>query len=73
MRPRCQFDHYATIPELQEFVAVFTEARRIEHRGRTGDGQWILTNLIGGDLVLESIGVTVSLDTVYADLERIEP
>lgn len=33
----------------------------------------ILTSVIGGDLVLESIGVTVRLDAVYADLERIEP
>lgn len=68
-----KFDHYATIPELQEFGVVFTDARRIEHRKRTADDQWILTNVIGGDLVLESIGVTVSLDAVYADLERVEP
>ncbi|MDQ3036630.1 MAG: Uma2 family endonuclease [Myxococcota bacterium] len=67
------FDHYATISELQEFVAVFTESRRIEHRKRTADDQWILKNVIGGDLVLESVGVTLSLDAVYADLDRVEP
>lgn len=68
-----KFDHYATIPELQEFIAVFTESRRVEHCKRTGDGQWILTNLIGGELLLESIGATLRLDDVYAELERIEP
>jgi len=68
-----KFDHYATIPELQEFLAVFTETRRIEHRKRTGDGQWLSTNVLGGEVLLESLGVALELDDAYADLERVEP
>ncbi len=68
-----KFDHYATIPELREFVAVFTETKRVEHRKRTSDGQWLLTHLLGGELMLESCGVTLALDDIYADLERVEP
>lgn len=68
-----KFDHYATIPELQEFVAVFTDTPRIEHRRRTPDGRWVLTHLLGGELVLESCGVTLRFEDVYADLERVEP
>jgi Uma2 family endonuclease len=68
-----KFDHYSTIPELREFVAVFTESKRVEHRRRTSDGQWLLTHLLGGALTLESCGVAISLDDIYADLERVEP
>ena len=68
-----KFDHYATIPELQELVAVFTDTPRIEHRRRTPDGRWVLTHLLGGELALDSCGVTLRFDDVYADLERVEP
>ncbi len=68
-----KFDHYATIPDLAELVVIFTDTRRVEHRKRAGDGQWLITHLVGGEVRLERLGITLPLDAVYADLERVEP
>ena len=67
-----KFDHYATIPELRELLVVFTDTRRVEHRERAGDGRWMVTHLVGGQLRLESIDVSLSFEEIYADLERVE-
>ncbi|MEM9457440.1 MAG: Uma2 family endonuclease [Myxococcota bacterium] len=67
-----KFDHYATIPELREMLVVFTETPRVEHRERSGDGRWIVTHLVGGEVGLSSIGVTLSIEEIYSDLERVE-
>lgn len=68
-----KFDHYATIPELAEFVAVFVAERRVERRTRAGDGQWLVTHLVGGTVPLEAAGTSLTFDEIYADLERVEP
>lgn len=68
-----KFDHYATIPELREYVVVFSDKRRVEHRKRVGDAQWLTTDFIGGEVPLESAGISLTLDELYADLERVEP
>lgn len=68
-----KFDHYATIPELREQLVVFVDPPRVEHRERAGDGRWIVTHLVGGDVRLECIDVSLSFEQVYADLERVEP
>jgi Uma2 family endonuclease len=68
-----KFDHYKTIPELREYVVVFAEERRVEHRKRVGQAQWLTTDLIAGEIALESAGIALSLDEIYADLERVEP
>lgn len=68
-----KFDHYATIPELRELLVVFTDTKRVEHRERAGDGRWIVTHLVGGEVRLDSIDVSLGFDEIYADLERVEP
>lgn len=65
-------DHYATIDELKDYVIVFPDARRIDHRKRIGPDQWQLTNVVGGEITLASIGAALTLDEIYADLERVE-
>ena len=67
-----KFDHYATIPEHREMLVVFTEMPRVEHRERAGDGRWIITHLVGGDVELSSIGVTLNIEEIYSNLERVE-
>jgi len=68
-----KFDHYASIPELREMLVVFTETPRVEHRERAGDGRWIVTHLVGGEVRLESIDVSLSIDEIYARLDRVDP
>lgn len=68
-----RFDHDRTIPELRDYVLVFPDERRIEHRKRVGPEQWLMSYVIGGgELVLEGCGATLTLDEIYADLERAE-
>jgi len=69
-----KFDHYRTIPELRDYVLVFPEERRIEHRKRVGSEQWLMSYVIGaGEVNLEGCGISLSLDEIYADLERADP
>ena len=69
-----KFDHYRTIPELSDYVLVFPEERRIEHRKRVGSDQWLMSYVIGaGEVNLEGCGISLSLDEIYADLERADP
>lgn len=66
-----KFDHYRTIPELRDYVLVFPDERRVEHRKRVGPDQWLMSYVIGGgEVVLEGCGAALSLDEIYADLER---
>ena len=69
-----KFDHYKSIPELTEYLVVFTDERRVEHRRRVSEAQWLTTDVIGGSVQLDSIGgVSITLEEIYADLDRIEP
>lgn len=68
-----KFDHYRTIPELREYVVVFQDTRRVEHRKRINDAQWLVTDHIGGEIALEVAGITLTLDEIYENLERVEP
>ncbi len=66
-----KFDHYSSLADLREMLIVFTDVRRVEHRERSQDGKWIVSDVVGGELKLESIGVALELDTIYADLDRV--
>lgn len=68
-----KFDHYKTIAELREYLAVFSDRRRVQHMKRVGADQWLVTDLIGGDVPIESAGIVLTLDEIYLDLERVEP
>jgi Uma2 family endonuclease len=68
-----KFDHYKTIPELTEYLVVFSDVKRVEHRKRVSDTQWLITDYIGGDVPLEGASITLSIDEIYENLERVEP
>lgn len=68
-----KFDHYTTIPEFREYLVVSSEEQRIDHWKRTAENQWLVTRITSGAIQLESIDVTLTLDEVYADLDRVEP
>jgi Uma2 family endonuclease len=67
-RGRKKFDYFAT-PSVQQYAIIEQDARRVDLYTRTGSC-WI-DEIVQGDTVLKlsSIGVEVSLDTIYEDTE----
>ncbi len=61
-----KFQHYRTIPSLQEYILIAQDSVRIEHYARQGD-QWILTDAksIDSVLTLPSIDCMLALSDVY--------
>ena len=57
--------HYQTIPSLREFLLVAQDERLIEVYRRTASG-WICEIIREGELLLESVGITLSVDEIYA-------
>jgi Uma2 family endonuclease len=58
--------HYRRIPSLRDYLLVSQHERRIEHYRRNEDGTWTIRDVCaGGDVKLESIGCSISVDAVY--------
>ncbi len=66
-----KFEHYRRLPSLAEYVLVSQETRQVEVRRRVENG-WLLLIFTEGDVVLESLDLTISLDEIY-DLEGVRP
>ena len=59
---------YRQVASVQDIVLVSCDSRRVEHWHRQGEG-WRVTDLIGdAELRLESIGVTLPLESLYRSL-----
>jgi Uma2 family endonuclease len=67
-RGRKKFDYFAT-PSIQQYPIIEQDARRVDLYTRT-DSSWT-DEIVEGDAVLKltSIGVDITLDTVYEDTE----
>jgi Uma2 family endonuclease len=67
-RGRKKFDYFATA-SIRQYAIIEQDARRVDLYTRSGD-RWT-DEIIDGDAVLRlsSIGVEMSLDTVYEDTE----
>jgi Uma2 family endonuclease len=67
-RGRKKFDYFAT-PSIRQYALIEQDERRIDLYTRTG-ASWI-DEVIEGEAVvnLSSIGVEISLDTIYEDTE----
>lgn len=64
---REKFLAYQTLPSLQEYVLVATDARRVEVYRRT-DG-WMPEYATEGGIRLDCLDATVAVDAIYADVE----
>ena len=67
-RGRKKFDYFAT-RSIQQYAIIEQDARRVDLYTRSGD-RWT-DEIVEGDatLTLSSIGVEISLDTIYEDTE----
>jgi len=62
-----KFKHYRMLTSLEEYVLVNTESKLIEVFRKSAEG-WVLTDAKEGEeLVLRSLGVTLSVDAIYFD------
>jgi len=66
-----KFQHYRTLPSLQEYLTVAQDTVHIEQWTRQQDGRWLLTesNDPAAELALESIGVRIGISTFYEKVE----
>jgi Uma2 family endonuclease len=62
-----KFEHYATIPSLVTYLLIATDRPRIELRERRED-VWTLRTFGPGEDVPLSIGCTLAVDDVYANV-----
>ncbi|MBZ0279322.1 MAG: Uma2 family endonuclease [Anaerolineae bacterium] len=62
-----KFQDYRTILTLQEYLLVAQDAHRVERFLRQPNGEWLLTDAIGLDAVLDlpSIGCSLALADIY--------
>lgn len=62
-----KFDKLRLLPSLQDYLLVSQDRILIEHRHRRAENRWdlIYYNRPDDDIVLESIGVTLSLAEIY--------
>jgi len=62
-----KFQHYRALDSLQEYVLIAQDQARIEHYLRQPSGEWLLSDAVGLEAVIElpSIGCTLTLAEVY--------
>jgi Uma2 family endonuclease len=62
-----KFDQYRSIPSFTDYLLISQKAMRVEHFQRQPGGRWLLTIVGPGALVaIESIGVSVEIERLYA-------
>ncbi|HJL14877.1 MAG TPA: Uma2 family endonuclease [Sandaracinaceae bacterium LLY-WYZ-13_1] len=61
--------HYRRMPSVAEVLLVDSRERRAELYRRLENGPWLIHDVLDGDLELASVGVTLSLDAIYAKTE----
>ncbi|MBP0029408.1 MAG: Uma2 family endonuclease [Roseofilum sp. Guam] len=62
-----KFALYRSIPQLQEYLLIDQFSYRVELYRKVGDHQWLLTELIGEDTIVElqSVNLTIKLSELY--------
>ncbi len=67
-----KFAHYRNIPSLAEILFVAQDEPHVDHYRRLESGQWLLTEHRVGAVELPSLGCTLTLDAIYANLDLTE-
>jgi len=63
-----KFDHYRTLPTLQEYILIAQDKRRVERFVRQTSGVWALSNVVEGDGIFEltAIGCQLAIEDIYS-------
>ena len=69
-----KFDAVRRLPSLVDYVLIDPDQRRVQvrHRVEPGKDIWWFREFTEGVLDLESIGVALPLDEIYADLDDVD-
>jgi Uma2 family endonuclease len=62
---------YRTIPSFTDYLLIDPEERKVEHHRRIASNQWLMTEYSSGAVALESIDVTITLEELWVDVERV--
>lgn len=64
-----KFEHYASLPELEEYVLIDSERRAVECFRRREGGEWVLHRYGPGEEArFESLAFTFPLDVLYSNV-----
>ena len=64
-----KFEHYRTLPSLDEYVLIDSERRRVDYFRRKEGGEWVLhPHRPGDEIRLESLGFACSMDSIYRNV-----
>lgn len=61
-----KFEKYRTVEGLSEYVLVDPDRIAVDVFRREDDGRWVLEPVREGAVTFQSLGVTLSLDAIYA-------
>ncbi len=67
-----KFRHYQGIASLTDYLVISADRKQVDHYRRQGDGAWLLIPVGANGTTsarIESVGATLSLDEIYAQLE----
>lgn len=66
-----KFQHYRTIPTLQDYILISQDSHRVEHYIRQENNEWLLREAIGieAQVIIRSIDCTLTLEDVYEKVE----
>lgn len=69
-----KFSLYRRLPSLQEYVLVSSELKEVEVFRRDKEGAWFFMPYSAGEEIeLTSLGITVSIETIYEDVVLAPP
>lgn len=70
-----KFEHYQSIDSLREYLMVASDRVHADLFTRQPDGRWLLTSAkrLEDSLDLQSIGCSLSLDSLYEKIDLSEP
>lgn len=72
-----KFRSYRRLETLEEYVLIDSRVRRVDLYRRTADGTWFIDSVgPDGAVTLESVGMTITLDELYAKTDvppEVEP
>lgn len=64
-----KFEHYVTLPSLDEVILVSLGPRFVQRRRRHSSGDWVMSWHHDGQVELASIGCAIAIDEVFAKLD----
>lgn len=63
-------EHYRRLPSVTDMLLIDPDVRHVTHLRRTDEG-WLRMDRADGDIELRTLGISVPVESIYADLEHV--